>query len=62
MSKIIQDNVKNLKESMADVTKSITENEERLTMAIDDKIAGLRDELKRDLTTNINQIQQEQHR
>jgi hypothetical protein len=55
MSKTIEDNAKNLKDSMADVTKSITENEERLNMAMDEKIAGLRDELKRDLTTNINQ-------
>jgi polyhydroxyalkanoate synthesis regulator phasin len=55
MSKIIEDNAKNLKESMADVIKSITENEERLNMAIYDKIVGLRDELKRDLTANINQ-------
>jgi hypothetical protein len=55
MSKTIEDNVKNMKESMADVIKSITENEEWLNMAIYDKIIGLRDELKRDLTANINQ-------
>jgi hypothetical protein len=54
MSKTIEDNTKNMKESMVDVAKSITENEERLNMAIDDKIAGLRDALKRDLTSNIN--------
>jgi hypothetical protein len=36
---------------MADVT----ENKKRLNMAIDDKIAGLQDDLKRDLTANINQ-------
>jgi hypothetical protein len=41
--------------TMADVTQSITENKKRLNMAIDDKIAGLQDDLKRDLTANINQ-------
>jgi hypothetical protein len=35
--------------------QSITENKKRLNMAIDDKIAGLQDDLKRDLTANINQ-------
>jgi polyhydroxyalkanoate synthesis regulator phasin len=50
----LKTNAKNLKKFMTDVTQSITDNKERLNMAIDDKIAGLLDDLKRNLTANID--------
>jgi hypothetical protein len=55
MTKKIDDNSQTLNDSMAEVSKKITDNEERINKAIDEKIADLREELKKDLTSRINQ-------
>jgi hypothetical protein len=51
----IDNNAQTLNDAMVEVSQKISDNEERINNAIDDKIAGLKEELKNDLTSRINQ-------
>jgi archaellum component FlaC len=47
----IDNNAQTLNDAMEEVSQKISDIEERINNAIDDKIAGLKEELKKDLTS-----------
>jgi hypothetical protein len=55
LTKKIDDNTQTLNDAMEEVSQKLSDNEERINNAIDVKIAGLKEELKKDLTSRINQ-------